>query len=200
MTFHALKSCSEEAKILLGVIWKAFKVSQLHFSPRLLGCEHLASVLCPIWNPQGPACSTDDQWWTESSPGFLFWENQTRLGLFSGEIIKKSTISGSTIIKETWNCSMEASALHSMSGSILMDLPQPQSFGRFVTSHQLFFYFHIHILMDTLYPGALLMLFYSCAKIPQFLRINNIFKPTSTSFFFPPTNLPIFKGAILTLT
>lgn len=100
MTFHALKSCSEEAKILLGVIWKAFKVSQLHFSPRLLGCEHLASVLSLIWNPQGPACSTDDQWWTESSPGFLFWENQTRLGLFSGEIIKKAQLQGAPLLKK----------------------------------------------------------------------------------------------------
>lgn len=88
----ALKSCTEGAKILLGIIWKAFKLSQLHFSPRLLGWEHLASEFSPIWNSQGPACRTDDQWWTESSPGFLFWENQTVLGLFQGGIVRKAEL------------------------------------------------------------------------------------------------------------
>lgn len=43
-------------------------------------------------------------------------------------------------------------------------------------------------MMGTLYPGASFTLFYSCAKIPQFLRINRIFKPTSTSFFYPKPN------------
>lgn len=104
MTFHALKSCSEEAKILLGVIWKAFKVSQLHFSPRLLGWTSGISAFSNLESP-------DNQWWDRVLSRLSFLGKSNWAWPILRWDFQKSTIAGSTIIKETWNCSMEASAL-----------------------------------------------------------------------------------------